>query len=163
MSSLDLLIAMEVEPETDDPLYWATVYRMAAVNFRLSAENLAPKIALRDDCTPDKLTAVPFYFLISHAVELLLKCALLKRGHSLSDMRKFDCRHDLDGLLDLIDAKEVPVSGESREIIVGLSGQHQRHLLRYHFLINPFMPPPANMWPMLDELLLLTRLSTFGK
>ena len=154
---------MEVQPDTDDPQYWATVYRMAAVNFRLSAEQLAPTIPLRDDGTPDKLTAVPFYFLISHAIELLLKCALLKRGHTLSDMRKFDCRHNLDGLLELVDAKELPVSDGTREIIVGLSGQHQWHLLRYHFLINPFMPPPANLWPMLDELLLLTRLSTFGK
>ena len=154
---------MDVHPDTADPQYWATAYRMAAVNFRLSAEKLTPTIPLRDDGTPDKLTAVPFYFLISHAVELLLKCALLKRGHTLSDMRKFDCRHNLGGLLELIDAKELPVSNATREIIVGLSGQHQRHLLRYHFLINPYMPPPANLWPMLDELLLLTRISTFGK
>jgi len=154
---------MEVHPQTDDPQYWATVYRMAAVNFRLSAEKLAPTIPLRDDGTPDKLTAVPFYFLISHAVELMMKCALLKRGHTISDMRKFDCRHNLDGLLELIDAKQLPVSDESRQIIVGLSGQHRRHLLRYNFLLNPFMPPPANLWSMLDELLLLTRISTFGK
>ena len=65
---------MDVHPDTDDPQYWATVYRMAAVNFRLSAEKLTPTIPLRDDGTPDKLTAVPFYFLISHAVELLTTC-----------------------------------------------------------------------------------------
>jgi hypothetical protein len=154
---------MDVHPETDDPLYWATVYRMAAVNFRMSAEKLLPTIRLRDDGTPEKLTAVPFYFLISHVIELLLKCALLKRGNSLSDLRRFNSRHNLAGLLALVVGKDLPVSVESREIIVGFSEQHQQHLLRYHVLINPFMPPPANLWPMLDELLLLTRISTFGK
>jgi hypothetical protein len=136
---------------------------MAAVDFRMSAEKLLPTIRLRDDGTPEKRTAVPFYFLISHVIELLLKCALLKRGNSLSDLRRFNSRHNLAGLLALVVGKDLPVSVESREIIVGFSEQHQQHLLRYHVLINPFMPPPANLWPMLDELLLLTRISTFGK
>ncbi|MCC6140613.1 MAG: hypothetical protein IT389_08360 [Nitrospira sp.] len=74
---------MKVSPDTDDPIYWASVYRLTAVNFRLSAEVLAPNLELRDDGSPAKLTAIPFYFLASHAIELFLKSALLKRGYGL--------------------------------------------------------------------------------
>ncbi len=154
---------MSASPATDDPIYWASTYRLAAVNFRLSAENLLPTIELRSTGTPASLTAIPFYFLISHTVELFLKSALLKRGYVPSDLRKFDCRHNLIALLELVEKKGLSVRPESREIIVGLSEQHRHHLLRYHLLINPFMPDPQRIWPMLDELLLLTRISTHGR
>ena len=60
---------MKVSPDTNDPIYWAAVYRLTAVNFRLSAEALAPNLELRDDGSPAKITAIPFYFLVSHAIE----------------------------------------------------------------------------------------------
>ena len=154
---------MKVTPETNDPIYWATVYRLAAVNFRLSAEKLLPTIELRDDGTSSKLTAIPFYFLISHAIELLLKSILLKRGYEPSDLRRFHTRHNLDALLKLVENKGLPMTDESRQLIVGLSNQHKEHLLRYHLLINPFMPDPNKFWPLLDELLSLTRISTHGR
>ena len=163
--SKDILTNQTVDilPATDDPIYWASVYRMTAVNFRLSAEKLLPTIELRNDGTPAKLTATPFYFLISHAVELFLKSALLKRGYVPSDLRRFDNRHNLMALLELIEKKGLPLGTESRELVVGLSDQHRHHLLRYHFMINPFMPEPSKLWPMLDELLMLTRISTHGR
>ena len=154
---------MNVSPNTDDPIYWASVYRMTAVNFRLSAEALSPQLELRDDGSPAKLTAVPFYFLVSHAIELFLKSALLKRGYVPADLKRFATRHNLKALLKLLKSKGLPVSADATSIIEGLSPQHAHHLLRYHFLVNPFMPPPASLWPVLDELLLLTRVSTHGR
>ena len=148
---------------SDDPIYWASVYRGAAVNFRLTAENLVGTLELKGDGTPAKLTAIPFYFLISHAIELFLKSALLKRGYVPSDLRKFDRRHNLEALLELLLGMGLPISEETTMLVRGLSGQHQQHLLRYHFLINPFMPAPATLWPMLDELLMLTRIATHGR
>ena len=154
---------MDISPETEDPIYWASVYRMTAVTFRLSAETLHPSLELRDDGSPAKLSAIPFYFLVSQAIELFLKSALLKRGYVPADLRRFDYRHNLRALLELLKKKGLPVSAETTSIIEGLSPQHAHHLLRYHFLINPFMPPPANLWPVLDELLMLTRVSTHGR
>jgi len=154
---------MKVQPDIDDPIYWASVYRMTAVNFRLSAEKLAPTIELREDGTPAKLTAVPFYYLISHSIELLLKSALLKRGFIPSDLKRFETRHNLGALLALLMKKGLPVSEESKALIEGLSAQHQGHLLRFHFLTNPFMPKPTLLWSTLDELLLLTKISTHGR
>ncbi len=154
---------MKVSPDTDDPIYWASVYRLTAVNFRLSAEVLAPNLELRDDGSPAKLTAIPFYFLVSHAIELFLKSALLKRGYAPADLKRLESRHNLRALLELLKKKGLPVSTEAASIIEGLSPQHGRHLLRYHLLINPFMPPPTVLWPVLDELLLLTRISTHGR
>jgi len=154
---------MSVSPKSQDPIYWASVYRVAAVNFRLSAEALLPTLELRDDGTPVKLTAVPFYFLLSHALELFLKAALLKRGYVPADLKRFDTRHNLMALLDLLKKKGMSVSAESAAIVEGLSPQHQHHLLRYHLLMNPFMPAPTKLWPVLDELLFLTRISTHEK
>jgi hypothetical protein len=154
---------MDVEPKTDDPIYWASVYRMTAVNFRMSAEAILPSLELRDDGSPAKLTAIPFYFLVSQAIELFLKSALLKRGYVPADLKRLDSRHNLKALLNLLKKKRLPVSPEATRIIEGLSPQHACHLLRYHLLINPFMPPSVSLWPVLDELLLLTRISTHGR
>ena len=149
--------------DTDDPIYWASIYRTAAVNFRLSAQSLLSTLELKADGTPAKLTAIPFFFLVSHTIELFLKSALLKRGYVPSDLRKFDRRHNLQALLELLARMNLPVSLETTKIVRGFSEQHERHLLRYHLLTNPFMPAPATLWPMLDELLMLTRIATHGR
>jgi len=90
---------MEVNPNTNDPTYWAFNYRLIAVNFRQSAEQLLPTLDRDDEGTPTKLTAVPYYFLVSHAIELFLKSALLKRGYKPKDLKKFQVRHNLAELL----------------------------------------------------------------
>jgi hypothetical protein len=154
---------MRILPDTDDPIYWASVYRMTAVNFRLSAEALIPHLNLRDDGSSVKLTAIPFYFLISQTIELFLKAALLKRGYLPADLKRFNNRLNLTALLELLKEKSLPVSVEATDLINGLSPQHEQHLLRYHLLVNPFMPAPIGIWPVLDELLDLTRISTHGR
>ncbi|MEK6302381.1 MAG: hypothetical protein AABO41_16850 [Acidobacteriota bacterium] len=148
-----------------DSIHLASVYRMTAVNFRLAAETLAATMEAKPDGTPAKLTAIPFYFVVSHAVELFLKSALLKRGFVESDV-KHDYRHNLNALLAALQEKGVTVTPDTIGLINGLHYQHQTHALRYTALVDDgrptFMPPPTLVFEMLDELLLLTRLSTQG-
>jgi len=132
----------------------------------LSAETLAKTIETKSDGSPKKITAIPFYFLVSHAAELLLKSALLKRGFTESDLKKYDYRHNLDALLVALQNKGVYVTPDTENLIKKLHGQHQTHALRYTALMDDgektFVPPPSLLFTMLDELLMLTRISTQG-
>lgn len=147
-------------------VYLASVYRLTAVNFRLAAETLAATMETKEDGTPAKLTAIPFYFVASHAAELFLKSAMLKRGFVESDLKQYDYRHNLNALLAAIQDKGVSVTPDTINLINGLHRQHQTHALRYSTLVDDgqatYMPPPSLVFRMLDELLLLTRLSTQG-
>ncbi len=147
-----------------DNIYLASIYCLTAMNFWESAKILSSMIELKNDGTPVKITAIPFYFLISHAVELLLKSALLKRGFQEEKLRKYDYRHNLDALLRELQAQGVSVTPESISLINGLHSQHQNHALRYTAFVDDgqktYMPPPSLVFPMLDELLLLTRTSS---
>src|SRR2546425_2230670 len=87
----------------------ASAYRLLAVNFRLSAEKLSGTMEAKSDGSPARVTAIPIYFLISHAAELLLKSALLKRGFPEGDLRQYDYRHDLNSLLTALQGKGVSV------------------------------------------------------
>jgi len=144
----------------------ASIYRLTGVNFWQSAKQLSEKIEVDDRGVPTKLTALPFYFLVSHATELLLKSALLKRGFSEQELREFGYRHNLDKLLTTLMAKGVTVTPGTTSLVRHLSKQHQTHALRYSALVddgNPtYLPPPGLLLEMLEELLLLTRISTQG-
>jgi hypothetical protein len=133
------------EPAEDNiPLAFS--YRMLGTSFQLSAKTLLPTLETRADGTPVKYTAVPFLYLVSHAAELYLKAALLKRGYGESDLRKFDLRHDLSRLLRALQATGVSVSPETARLIEGLSSQHSAHTLRYTIFLErqrAFMPPLA--------------------
>jgi hypothetical protein len=147
-----------------DNIYLASIYRLTAVNFWESAKTLSLTLELKSDGTPAKLTAIPFYFLISHAAELLLKSALLKRGFKAEDLKKYDYRHNLDTLLKELQTLGVSVTSDTVSLINGLHSQHQNHALRYSALVDDgqktYMPPPHSVFSMLDELLLLTRISS---
>ena len=149
-----------------DNIYLASIYRLGAVNFWESAKKLSKTLELNSDGTPAKLTAIPFYFLTSHAAELLLKSALLKRGVSEEVLRKHDYRHSLDSLLEQLQNLGVSVTPSTVNLIHGLHSQHQNHALRYTALVDDgnktYMPPPQLVFTMLDELLLLTRISAQG-
>jgi len=148
-----------------DPIYLASIYRLTAVNFWKSAKILSASLDTKSDGAPATVTAIPFYFLISHAAELLLKSALLKRGFPEGDLKKYDYRHSLDALLEELRKRGMSVTPDTVQLIRGLHSQHEHHALRYTALVDDgqttYMPPPL-MLSMLDELLLLTRISTQG-
>ena len=149
-----------------DNIPLAVAYYMNGINFRISAERLRENLELDDAGRPTKLMAIPLYFLASHAAELFLKAALLKRGFAEADLRKFNYRHNLAALLEELQKKNLPVSGDTAAVVRGLSEQHQAHQLRYTVLLDDgtstYCPPLSLVFDALEELLLLTRISTHG-
>ena len=63
-------------------------------------------------------------------------------------------------------AKGVTVTPGTISLVRRLSAQHQTHVLRSSALVNDgnpiYLPPPGLFIEMLEELLLLTRISTQG-
>ncbi len=151
----------------NDSIYLASIYRLTGVNFWESAKKLDFTMEKTDDNTPAKITAIPFYFLVSHATELFLKSALLKRGWDEQRLKKYDYRHNLDSLLSEVQKIGVSVTPETENLINGLSAQHGDHSLKYTALVDNgqtnYLPPPALIHSALAELLLLTRISTQGR
>lgn len=84
----------------DDNTPLASAFRMQATIFRMSAEVLYKDFEAKGERLPNNFRAIPFYYLATHAAELLLKCALLKRGITVSTLKKSNIRHDLIALLD---------------------------------------------------------------
>lgn len=139
----------------------AVAYYMNGINFRASAEKLSDGLELDELGRPKRITAIPLYFLASHAAELFLKAALLKRGTPADDLRKVKYRHSLSSLLELLKGKGVAVSKDTSALVVGLAEQHAAHSLRYTVLVadgkKTYWPPLSLVFFALDELLLLTR------
>ena len=154
------------ETLTDDSLYLASIYRIHAAIFVESAKLLAERLEVDPVGTPTTLAAIPVYLLSSHAAELFLKAALLKRGFGDRDLREFNYRHNLGALLDAVQQAGVCVTAETEEMVRGFSTQHEDHSLRYTALVDDrrptYMPPVVMVFAMLEELLLLTRISTQG-
>jgi hypothetical protein len=150
-----------------DNIYAASIYRITAVSFWESAKILDTTMEKDSKGLATKITLIaPFYFLISHTTELLLKSALLKRGLSEKDLKKYDYRHSLEKLLEELKKKGVYVTDATTNLIEGLHKQHKNHELRYTIFMDDgqktYMPPPLLLFSMLDELLMLTRISTQG-
>lgn len=148
-----------------DPTSLAVAYYLNGQNFRLSAEKLMAGLELDNEGRPKTLTAVPLYFLASQAAELFLKAALLKRSVDASALKSRHYGHNLTALLDTLQQK-VPVTADTAAIVRGLSEQHKLHLLRYTVLVHDgtktYWPPLNPVFSALDELLMLTRISTHG-
>lgn len=157
---------VENESPFDDSLYLASIYRIHATVFVESARAIAERLEVDSAGRPKALTAIPFYFLTSHAAELFLKAALLKRGFGDRDLRQFNYRHNLGMLLSAVQQKGVRVTTETEEMVRRFSTQHEDHSLRYTVLVDDgrptYMPPVALVFAMLEELLLVTRISTQG-
>jgi hypothetical protein len=149
-----------------DNIELASIYRMTATSFRLSAELLDASFSEKGEGMPRNYRSTPFYYLISHACELLLKAALLKRGVTPQQLRRAELRHNLQALLEQLEAQGVHISPSSRTIVRGLSGQHKEHDLRYTALLDDgkptYTPEPIDVYRMLDELLMATRLQLQG-
>ena len=99
---------------------------------------------------------------MSHAIELLLKCALLKRGQSTEDLKKYPIRHSMELLAKQLTNHGVHLSEGSLGIIRDLSRQHEKHVLRYTAMLDDgeitFTPDPEALFEVLDELLMAGRI-----
>lgn len=152
--------------DSRDNIVVASIYRLTGVNFWESAKIIDSQLDKNLTETPKKIMAIPFYFLVSHSVELFLKSALLKRGHTEQELKKYDYRHDLKKLLETLQKKDVNVTVETVMVINGLHDQHKKHGLRYDALLGIKKVswfPTDLVHKALEELLLLTKLSTQGK
>jgi hypothetical protein len=82
-------------------------------------------------------------------------------------LKQREFRHNLNSLLAALQKKGVAVTPESVHLISGLHSQHLSHALRYTVLYDTgkktYLPPLQLVFAMLDELLMLTRISTQGK
>ena len=149
-----------------DSVAMASWYRMTAVVFMENAKILHGVFADKGEPLVGNRMAVPFYYLVSHAAELFLKCALLKRGLSPIALKSSTLRHSLENLLRELLKKGVPISEQSSQLLLCLSHQHEKHALRYTvFIANSgptFTPEPQELFLMLDELMMAGRISTHG-
>lgn len=153
--------------EFNESNHLASIYRIMAVRYWEDAKKLDKDIERDEKGLPKKYTALPYYFLVSHATELVLKTALLKRGFEKEQLRKFNYGHNLENLLNELVKLELPISQRTKEMVLGLSEQHKDHSLRYEVLIDngklTFVPPSEWINGMLEELMSLTRIATHGK
>ena len=153
--------------EFNESTHLATNLRFMAAMFWEDAKKLDKEIERDENGLPLKYTAIPYYYLISHATELLLKVALLKRGFTREDLRKVQYGHNLENLIEELVKLNLPISDITMKMVLGLSEQHKDHSLRYEVLMDngkkTFTPPNGWVNEMLTELMLLTRISTHGK
>ncbi|MEO1494519.1 MAG: hypothetical protein AAFV19_20420 [Pseudomonadota bacterium] len=110
----------------------------------------------------------PLDFLICHAAECLLKCALLKRGTAERELRAQNTRHSLKALLDKLDEYDLPISDRARAVLLGLDETHRKHWTRYPKREAEMIGGHVGVkypynFELLNELLGLTRISKFGK
>ena len=147
-----------------DPIVLASAYRLNGSNFQASARKLTRGLRLREDGSPSNYGAIPLLYLASQAAELYLKAALLKCEISEESLKKFDYRHNLEKLLYELQNKGVKVTSQTVSIVIGLSKQHKSHTLRYNSMValneELYWPPLTAVFEALDEMLLLTRIST---
>jgi HEPN domain-containing protein len=149
-----------------DTIVIAVAYYTVGINFCASAEKLAATLEVDTTGRPKSLLAIPMYFLASHAAEVYLKAALLKRGYNEKQLRSQDNRHNLTALLIALQDKRATISLNTVALIHELSEQHRLHQLRYSHQDGAGTTFYASCWPTLaqvfeslDELLLLCRVS----
>ena len=118
----------------DDPDYNGPdpmSYRLHAWHYLLCAEYSIKGYKDQHQTEPNMMLNVPLLFLISHAVEMLLKSALYKSGSSDSDWKSIDLRHNLSALMANCEAVGVVFNNELKVMINALSPLHSSHALRY--------------------------------
>ena len=146
-----------------DANFLASSYRLTALLFWDCAKEVNKVLEKDTDGRPIRLSAIPFYFLVSHATELLLKAALLNRGFSNQKLKSFDYRHNLDKLLEELHKMQIGLTKDSTDLIISLNEQHQTHSLRYTVLVangkSIFWPPSHFVFAMLNELSELSAIS----
>jgi HEPN domain-containing protein len=74
----------------------------------------------------------PVFFLLAHAIELVLKAYLYSAGTRDKDLKAFDVRHNLTRLLEKAEAAGFRPAHESfAEAVEWLAPYHQDHRFRY--------------------------------
>ena len=141
---------------SDDQVLGAR-YWIEAGGFRHCMEVLLAEMDTQSNGMPANRAALPIYYLASHAAELLLKAALLKRGTTNAEIRKYDLRHDLAALTDKLKTYGVVITDQTTGTIGKLSGQHREHHLRYPSEGSVMLPHPQALRDMLNELILCVR------
>lgn len=152
----------------NDSYEMSNYYRLTATMYWESAKVLSADFATRGKSVSGNRFAIPFYHLVSHAAELFLKCAILKRNGSVKSLKKLPVRHSLNLLLKELQKLSIPVSDKSVSLINALSEQHERHVLRYDVFhpdneIPIDTPEPQDLFEMLTELLMAGRIATYGR
>ncbi len=152
--------------EMTDNVAMASWYRMTGIVFLENAKMLNRAFKDKGASTIGNPMAVPFYYLISHAAELFLKCALLKRGFSPNELKSSALGHSLERFLRELQKKGVPISEPCSQLLLKLSHQHEKHALRYSVFVDDgqptFTPEPEELFSMLDELMMAWRIATYG-
>lgn len=116
--------------------------------FSNSVKTLGDHMELDAEGRPTKLAAVPMYFLASHAAELFLKAALIRRGATEADVRKVG--HKLGVLLRRLEDSNVVIGANTVSVVTGLAPHHQSHKLRYDILVDFAI---GTYWPALDAVI----------
>lgn len=143
---------------TTDNIVLAGEYILTGTSFWKSAEILNEHRVRHKRA--NMTTVPPFYYLVSHAAELFLKSALLKRGVLPANLKKPNIRHNLLGLLELLENYGSPISVLTKRV-VGLLGElHKDHYMRYRFIVRcgAYKLPPEEIYKALQELLMSSRL-----
>ena len=125
----------------------------------------AAKRLIAPDARTGSYADLPGYYCAAHAFELYLKHAAQKRGATTQQLKKFDLRHSLSGLCDLVESLDYQVSNPAKEVLSALSTNHSSHMIRYTAL-KPETRITIFPWERLEEvqtdLLLLTHPSNRG-
>jgi hypothetical protein len=143
-----------------DQIAKASNYRTTATIYRMNAEILLKHFEAEGESCVRNIRAIPFYFLMCHSFELLLKCALLKRDIAPSKLKSIELRHGLINLADMLEKKGQVLTAETKLTISTLDDDHKRHVFRYDALSTGAYTPPADkLFECYNELLLAGRLS----
>lgn len=144
----------------------AAYYRMTAITYWECAKLLERGFADKGQKISGNRMAVPYYLLVSHCMELLLKCALMKRGLEPAKLKRFELRHDLNELLSELLGLGVPVTESTQHLVFVMSEQHKKHIFRYSVFFEGedavYVPEPDQIYAVLEELLMTGRINTHG-
>lgn len=100
-----------------DSYEMSNYYRLTATVFWESAKVLNADFVAKGKPLSGNIFSVPFCHLVSHAAELLLKRAILKRNGSVKSLKKHPVRHSLNLSLKELQELSIPVSDKSASLI----------------------------------------------
>ncbi|QJB68182.1 hypothetical protein [Parasphingorhabdus halotolerans] len=92
---------------------------------------------------------LPGYYCIAHCFELCLKYAALKKEVDPKHLKKFDVRHSLIGLSELVESLGWEISSKTKNVLGALNANHREHGIRYSAL-KPESSTTIVPWSHLD-------------